>query len=345
MTNHRRRALLLINLGTPQAPDRRSVGKYLRQFLMDKHVITFPIFFRWILVNLIIVPFRAKHSAKNYERIWVEGDSPLRIHTMKLAGNLSKALEHWGVVGWAMRYGEPSIERQLRELFKLKIDELYLMPLYPQFAYSTTETAIEKALKTVRKEGFLGKVFVKNSFFKDQYYIKVMQQKLKEALKNQPKSHVLFSFHGLPESHLKRRYKGCLSTSNCCDHKQSDRGCYKAQCVQSATILAQKCDLNSSNYSVSFQSRIGREEWIRPYTCDQVQKVCKDGIKNLIVIAPSFVADCLESLDELGVELREQFEKLGGSNFHLVPGLNSEDLWVQSLAQMVEASSSPWSQT
>lgn len=328
--------LLLINLGSPASPTPGDVRRYLNQFLMDPHVIDLPWPMRRLLVSLILLT-RPKESAAAYEQIWWPEGSPLVVISQQLT---AKVREHWtqGPVELGMRYGEPSIESALVKLVQQGATSIMLAPLYPQFADSTTTTALQEAHRAINKQGLAVKVRSLPAFYSAPAYIEALTASLKPALE-QPFDHLLFSFHGLPERHLTKLDQSgshCLQSGDCCDHPPAAvlANCYRAQCLQSARLTAKAAGLKEGQWSVAFQSRLGRAKWIEPYTESRLDELAAAGCKKLLIISPAFVADCVETLEELGIRAREQFLAAGGQQLELVPCLNQRSDWAQALTQL-----------
>ena len=324
--------VIVSNLGTPDSSSPKDVARYLRDFLMDPYVITIPWFFRFLLVQGIIAPFRSKKSAKNYQKIWTEKGSPLRFHTEQIVNDLQKKLGESYKVVPAMRYGKPSFE-EAREKLK-DCSDVILFQQYPQFADSTTTTGEEHFKKVF--SGFNFKII--EPYYKSNLFISSYVGFLKEEFKKIDFDYVLMSFHGLPESHLKSADplgNHCLQSKNCCEKSEKVLSrCYRAQCFSTAKALAEGLGLKD-NYRVSFQSRLGRQKWIEPYTEDMYKELASQGVKKLAVICPGFSVDGLETLEEIALGGKESFLAQGGDSFHFVPCLNSDPGWVMACAQMI----------
>lgn len=332
-----KRGLLLLNLGTPDSTEPEAVGRYLKQFLMDKWVIDIAWPLRWFFVNVLIVPKRKFASAEAYEKIWTQRGSPLLFHLKDLARKVSR-LRPDLKVAVAMRYGSPSTESGLREL--ADCDEILVFHLYPQYAESSTRSSREECERTARDLGLKAKLVFVKDYFEHPEFIESFAEVVKPVLDQQKPDHLLMSFHGLPERHVKRTDKSggahCLATTSCCDTiTPTNRDCYRAQSYATARALARTLGLSPNQYSVSFQSRLGRTPWIQPFTdvrLDELPK--KEGVKNLAVVCPSFAADCLETLEEIGMRAKDQFLAAGGEKFTEIPCLNSNDRWASAIATM-----------
>ncbi|MDP2312432.1 MAG: ferrochelatase [Pseudomonadota bacterium] len=326
-----RRGVLLMNLGTPDAPDTAAVGRYLRQFLMDGRVLDIPTPARWMLVNLAIVPTRSPKSAKAYRAIWRADGSPLLVHSRALAQAVERELgEH---VSLAMRYGNPSIEAAIRELGE--VDRIVVVPLYPQYASSSTGTALEALFAALSERVYVPPVTVMPPFFDDPGFLDA-QAALARPLVDSV-DHVLFSYHSLPERHIRAASPRCELTAACCAPASGTvpAYCYRAQCLATTRGLVARLGLAEGAFSESFQSRLGREQWLKPATDKVVPDLARRGVKRLAVVCPSFVSDCLETLEEIGVRARDEFLEAGGEELRLVPCVNAEPTWAAALARRI----------
>jgi len=330
--------VLLINLGTPDAPTPDAVGRYLREFLMDGFVIDVPAPLRWFLVNVLIVPRRKYQSAKAYQKIQMPGGSPLLVHTVALADKVSVALGNDYVVEAAMRYGSPSIASALAKLKNQNVSRVIGLPLYPQYAESSFETAVVETKRSAAELGCADRLTFLSPFYNRPEFMNACATKVRSSLAGQDVEHVVFSFHGLPERHLtKLNGQHCLRAGDCCEQiTVANRNCYRAQCIFTARAIALEVGLKENAYTVSFQSRLGREKWIGPNTEEVLRNLPARGIKRIAVTCPSFVADCLETIEEIGIRGRDTFLANGGEALYLVPSLNSDELWVESLAGWIE---------
>lgn len=335
MTDH---ALLLVNLGSPASTKVADVRSYLNQFLMDPYVIDLPWPIRRLLVSLILIK-RPEQSAHAYASIWWEEGSPLVV----LSKRLQQAMQSkWsqGPVELAMRYGEPSIEMQLGALAAKGITKITLAPLYPQFADSTTTTVIEEARGVIAEKKLDVQLSVLQPFYDQPEYISALVDSAKPYL-DKGFDHLLLSFHGLPERHLHKRDPSgahCLKGADCCQTASPEvlATCYRAQCMRSAQAFAEAMGLQLEQWSVSFQSRLGRAKWIEPYTEARLEELAQQGVKNLLVMCPAFVADCIETLEEIGDRGLEQFQEAGGETLQLVPCLNDHPSWTEALKVLCE---------
>lgn len=328
------KGILLVNLGSPKSTDVKDVKEYLDEFLMDERVIDYRWFFRALLVRGIILRTRPKKSAEAYKTVWTEQGSPLIVYTEKVQKKLQQLVDIPVEIG--MRYAEPSIETGIRKLVEQGVSEIILFPLYPQYAMSTTETVVVKA-EEVRKTKFPNvKINYVPPFYQEHSYIHCLSQSIKEKL---PKNYdmLLFSYHGVPERHLYKTdpTKTCR-IGDCCHKKQqlSHQYCYRHQCYKTTALVAQELGIPKHKVMVSFQSRLGKDKWIEPYTDETLESLPKKGIKNLAVVCPAFVADCLETLEEIAQEGKKEFLEAGGESFHYIECLNDETSWINVIKEL-----------
>ncbi|MBT8766155.1 ferrochelatase [Metapseudomonas boanensis] len=331
MTDH---ALLLVNLGSPASTSAEDVRAYLDQFLMDPYVVDLPWPLRRLLVSLILIK-RPAQSAHAYASIWWPEGSPLIVISRQLQDAVREYWPH-GPVALAMRYGQPSIESELLSLAKQGVKRVTLAPLYPQFADSTTTTAIEEARRVLRAHDLKLQVNLVDPFYDQPDYLDALAASAKPYL-DQGFDHLLMSYHGLPERHLHKTDptgSHCLKGADCCQRAQGQilANCYRAQCYKTSEGFAKRAGLRPDQWSVSFQSRLGRAKWIEPYTETRLDELAKRGVKKLLVMCPAFVADCIETLEEIGDRGREQFIAAGGQELVLVPCLNAQPQWASALA-------------
>lgn len=332
-----KKAILICNIGTPEAPDRDSVKKYLDEFLMDEKVISAPWIIRYPLVRWLITPRRSGKSAEKYQAVWMKEGSPLLVYTDRLVQKLQNLLGNDFIVKTAMRYSQPSLTSVLDDLKKQKIQDILVVPMFPQFAQATTGSLVETFQELNKSYGFQMRFF--KPFFSPDWFIDSFVQVVQKSTTEGgfKYDHLLFSYHGLPESQVKAQAPQCLREKNCCDLPSScAMNCYRAQCVSTTKHMAQKLGLREDQYSLSFQSRLGPVKWIQPYTEDVLVNLAKRGVKNLAVVCPSFVTDCIETLEEIGMEGKETFLHAGGKEFHLVPCLNDDSFWAEKFAQVLE---------
>ncbi len=328
--------LLLVNLGSPASTDVADVRRYLNQFLMDPYVVDLPWPLRRLLVSLILVK-RPAQSAHAYASIWWPEGSPLVVLSQRLTEAV-RPLWTEGPVKLAMRYGEPTIERALLDFAAQGVRQVTLAPLYPQFADSTTTTVIEEARRVIREHGLDTQLAILQPFFDQPEYLDALVESARPYLE-QPFDHLLLSFHGLPERHLHKTDPTgahCLKAENCCQRAEGEvlASCYRAQCIQGAEAFAERAGLRADQWSLSFQSRLGRAKWIEPYTEAHLEALAAQGVKKLLVMCPAFVSDCIETLEEIGDRGREQFIEAGGTELQLVPCVNTHEHWVQALVTL-----------
>jgi ferrochelatase len=336
MTDH---ALLLVNLGSPASTEVADVRRYLNQFLMDPYVIDVPWPVRRLIVSIILAR-RPAQSAHAYASIWWEEGSPLVVLTRRLQAVMAGQWTQ-GPVEVAMRYGEPSLQTALTRLAAQGIGKVTLAPLYPQFADSTVTTVVEEARRVVRAQKLPIAFTLLPPFYEQPEYIEALAASARPHLEAAPYDHLLLSFHGLPERHLtKRDVTGnhCLKNADCCRTAPPEvlATCYRAQCLRAASAFAAELGLPEEKWSVAFQSRLGRAKWIEPYTEARLDELARSGVKRLLVMCPAFVADCIETLEEIGDRGREQFVAAGGEELVLVPCLNDNLDWAQALNTLCE---------
>lgn len=330
------KGVLLINLGTPDSPSTKNVRRYLREFLSDPYVIDTPALVRWLLLNLVILLTRPKKSAEAYQSIWdAERGSPLLFYSQDLCNNVAVALGDDYRVALGMRYGKPSIANAVGQL--QDCDEITVLPLFPQYSLAATETAIQVAKKQLAHLN--NKVTVIKDFYEQPTFIKAQAELIQTALQTTSTSSrkVIFSYHGLPERQIHKAASCellCDMQAACPKISTQNRDCYRAQCYATSRALATQLALNESDYLTTFQSRLGRIPWIKPYTDHSLTELAKQGIKHLVIACPSFVCDCLETLEEIGMQAQEQWQAEGGETLTLVPCVNSMADWVTDLIKM-----------
>lgn len=338
----KRTGVLLINLGTPDEPSPEAVGRFLRQFLMDGFVLDIPAPLRWPLVNIAIVPRRRKQSAQLYQKIHSKEGPALLVHTKQLASAVSAqlgAVNGGYVVKFGMRYGNPSIGSALAELKSDNVDQVLVLPLYPQYAESSFETAVVETKKQARELHYAARLTFLPPFYAEPNFINACAQRVADHLQDYPPEHIVFSFHGLPVRHLKRLDRSqqhCAIDPNCCQQISAvNQNCYRAQCVATARAIVRQVGLSESFYTTSFQSRFGRTEWVGPATDEVLRKLAGAGVKKVAVFCPSFVADCLETLEEIAIRGKEMFLAAGGAELKLIPSLNTHPLWVATVSNWI----------
>ncbi len=327
--------LLLINLGTPDEPTTPAVRRYLREFLGDPRVLDINAVGRALLLNLVILPRRPARSAHAYRSIWdPERGSPLLYHSKDLAAGVAAALGDDWRVELAMRYGKPSIADALTTFDQAKVDRIVVLPLFPQYASSSTGTAVARVMELASERWTVPSLDFVPAFFDDPGFLGAFEAVAKPVLAEANPDHVLLSFHGLPVRQIVKTDPAgvqCFKTETCCD-SLANPSCYRAQSYATARSLATRLGLPADKFTVCFQSRLGRTPWIQPYTDVLLDELPKQGIKRLAVMCPAFVADCLETIEEIGMRAKDQWKAAGGEELVLVPSLNATVPWVEAVA-------------
>ncbi len=311
--------VLLINLGTPDAPTVWSVGRYLNEFLSDPRVIELPFLLRAFLVKGVIVPTRSSKSAEAYASIWQKEGSPLLVNSKALESAIQAELGAEYLVVLGMRYGRPSIIDAIKKLYAANIYRLIIIPLFPQYASATSGSAIQQALRYIAKQKNILPFTVLNDFYIDEHYLSA-QAAVIQPFMEQDYEFLLLSYHGLPQRQL----------------INPGVDCYRTRCITSAQKIAEKLKITSDRWRASFQSRLGKLEWIRPYTDEELISLREKGIKRILIACPSFVTDCLETLEEIGIRAKEQWLELGGEKLQLIPCLNVQPVWINSFSNMIK---------
>jgi len=328
---------LLVNLGSPNSTSVKDVKNYLDEFLMDKRVIDIPYLVRAFVVKGIILNTRPKKSAEAYKKIWWDEGSPLIVLSERLHKKVQTQTDI--PVELAMRYGNPSIKSGIQKLANKGVTEIYLIPLYPQFAMATTETIVVLANQIIKKQFPNIKIIDVPAFYKQPDYIEALSNSIKKHLEKTKPDHLLFSYHGVPERHIKKSdvtKSHCKIDGSCCNSPSAAHEfCYRHQCYETTKLVADKLNLNEGFFSTSFQSRLGRDPWLQPYTDKTIDDFAQNGVKNLAVVTPAFVSDCLETLEEIGMEAKHSFKENGGIDFSTIPCLNDDDAWVKTLASWI----------
>ncbi|ODS78172.1 MAG: ferrochelatase [Cytophagaceae bacterium SCN 52-12] len=332
--------VLIVNLGTPDSTRTSDVRKYLRQFLMDRRVIDIPFLSRWFLVNCIIAPFRAPKSAAIYRKVWLPEGSPLKVYGYSVEKKLQEALGEGYVVKLGMRYQDPSIESALSVFEKAHdIEKIVVIPFFPQYASATTGSVHEEVMRVVSQWQVIPEIRFVNSFYDHPGIIRGFAESAREQLEKSRYDHFVFSYHGLPERQLVKAYPdghSCEKSGCRTGITAHNRHCYLAQCYATTALLAGYLDLPSEKISTCFQSRLGKDPWIQPYTEDVVKDLAGRGIKKVLAFSPAFVADCLETTEEVGEEYKEMFMKAGGEQWDLVLSLNESRIWIETLEDLVK---------
>ena len=331
-----KRGIILMNLGSPDSTELKDVKKYLTQFLMDDRVIDLPFLLRAIIVTGIIIPFRTAKSAEAYKTIWWKDGSPLVSLTRQLRNALEPNVEE--PVEIAMRYGNPTPQTAYEKLLaKIPgLEEVLLFPLYPHYAMSSYETAVEYMKQVHQKNKYPFNLKVVAPFYSDAGYINALAESMKPYLQKNY-DHLLFSYHGIPERHIRKEdmtHNHCLKSSDCCEKNSPCHAfCYRHQVRATTKLVTEKLNIATGKYSISFQSRLGKG-WLQPFTDIRFEEMPKEGIKKLLVICPAFVSDCLETLEEIEIRGKEQFLKAGGETFEMIPCLNTNPFWVKTIAAL-----------
>ena len=333
MASNSRKGIVLMNLGSPDSTKVRDLRRYLDEFLMDERVIDKPWLFRALLVKGIIVPFRAPKSAEAYEKIWTEEGSPLIVHTIHLQKALQSRIQE--PVEIAMRYGNPTPEAAYEKLLQKQPDlsEVIVLPLYPHYAMSSYETGVEYMKEVYNKKKYSFKLSFIPPFYNEENYLNALAENIRPYLQ-QKHDHILFSYHGIPERHIRKSdVTGChcLETENCCEvASPAHQFCYRHQVKTTTKLVTEKLGIPRDKYSISFQSRLGKG-WLTPFTDFRLAEMPKEGIKNLLILCPAFVSDCLETLEEIAMRGKEIFMLAGGESFTMIPCLNTHQLWVDAV--------------
>jgi protoporphyrin/coproporphyrin ferrochelatase len=338
-----RAGLLLVNLGTPDSPAPGDVRRYLREFLSDPRVLDMPAWRRFLVLELLILPRRPRASGEAYEKIWTKRGSPLLFHSEDLAAKVRERLAGRAVVELAMRYGRPSIPSALDRFREAGVDRIVVFPLYPQYSSAATGSSIQRVSEAAARRWNTPYLQVVPPFYEHPAYIDACARIARPVIAAGPAQAVLFSFHGLPERHcVKSDESGhhCLASADCCDRiVDANRNCYRAQCFATARALADRLGVPPQERIVCFQSRLGRTPWIRPYTDEVLASLPGKGVKRAVILSPAFVADCLETLEELGLRAVATFQGAGGEELRVVPAVNAEDGWADGVVALAREAS------
>ncbi len=331
--------VLLINLGTPDSPKVSDVRKFLREFLSDPRVVDIPNPIRWLLLNTLILPFRPFRSAAAYQKIWTEKGSPLLINSQQLHNAVANKLGENFIVALGMRYGKPSIQSAMTTLLSHPCKKIIILPLFPQYSSAATGSVIQKVLESLTHQNNIPPIQFCDSFYHHPRYIGALASVIKNELHNDKSDLLLLSYHGLPERHIDHSQchkDHCNRKEICPTINPHNQYCYRAQCYATSRLLAHAVGLKEDQYQVCFQSRLGRIPWITPYTDHLLPELAERGIKNLHIACPSFVADCLETLEEIGIRAAQQWVALGGESLKLMPCLNSHPRWVSAVSEIIQ---------
>lgn len=332
-----KKGILLVNLGSPDSPEPKDVKKYLGEFLMDERVIDVPLWARTLLVKGIILNTRPKASAKAYKKIWWKEGSPLIVLSESLKSKVADKIDF--PVALAMRYGSMTIEQGIEELVAKGVEHIFMIPLYPQYAMATTETILVLAeeIRALKYPNI--KLESLPAFYNQSIYIDALSESISNSLVGKNYEHLLFSYHGVPERHIRKSdvtKSHCKIDGSCCvTASKAHQFCYRHQCLEVTRLVGEKLGLKPGTYSTSFQSRLGFDPWLQPYTDRTIERLGKEGVKNMAIVTPAFVSDCLETLEEIAMEGEEIFHEVGGDNFTTIPCLNTNDKWVNVLVQWI----------
>ncbi len=331
-----KKGVLLVNLGTPDSTATKDVRKYLREFLSDGRVIDIPAVPRWALVNLIIAPFRSPKSAEEYKKLWEDRGSPLKFYSEDVRDLLQEKLGDEYIVALGMRYQSPSLESALDILIKENVSSIKVIPLFPQYASATTGSVMEKVMELVKKKQIIPSISFVSQFVDHPLFTDTFADLGKKEMALDEYDHILFSYHGLPERQIRKGSVGKQCQLGSCCNKLGPKNqlCYRAQCFETSRKIVAKLNIPEDKYTVCFQSRLGRDPWVKPYTEDMVGELAEKGIKKVLAFSPAFVSDCLETTIEVGETYAEEFIEKGGEKWTLVPSLNTNEKWIDCLADL-----------
>lgn len=331
-----KKGVLLINLGTPDEPTRGAVYRYLKQFLLDPRVIDINAIARNILVRGIIAPFRSGESSKMYKQLWTEEGSPLKVYGYTLRDKVQEMLGDDYMVELGMRYQNPSIESVVEKVLAAKVTEIVVLPLFPQYSSACVGSVHEEVMRILTKKQNIPTVKFISSYYDYEPMIEAFAERGRQYDVDSY-DHVLFSYHGLPERHIRKGddFNHCKFGECCGKMSLENQYCYRAHCFATTRAIAHKLNIPEDNYTVVFQSRLGRDPWLQPYTSDVVEHLAKEGKKRVLVFCPAFIADCLETTIEIGEEYQEEFEEYGGEHLQLVEGLNDHPKWIEAVKDLV----------
>ncbi len=315
-----KKGIIVINLGTPTQCSKKYISKYLREFLIDKRVINIPFIKRWLLVNLIIVPFRTPKILKEYQKIWTPNGFPLLVNGKNLVEKLKRKFNYNCAIELAMRYQQPSIKNALNNLKSQNVEQIIVLPLYPQYASATTGSTHQEVMKIISTWNTIPQLKFISSYYNNNSLIECFANKILSSAKTLDNKHLVLSYHGIPQKQIDKTEAEFNTNFN-----------YQKACFETSRLIAEKLNISTSNYTTCFQSRIGKEDWIKPYTIDTISELAQNGISNVIVCSPSFLADCLETSIEIGVQYKELFLEKGGKSFIIVDSLNSDDSLINTL--------------
>ncbi len=333
------KAVVLLNLGTPAEPTPEGLRDYYRHFFSDPYVFDFNPLGLWLLRNLIILPFRAPRIAKDYEQIWMDDGSPLKVYADRMQASVQQAFTAAGedvLVRNAMAYSKPFVAETMAELETAGAKEIVLLPMYPQYSTATTESVFNDVRQAAKKWQVAPKLHFVNDLFTEPAFIRAWTARINSFIEKESIDHVVFSYHGVPEKTIKKADKaGVCKFGTCCQQiTEGNRYCYRMQCVQTTEAIVKALGWDKDKYSFAFQSRFGPLPWLQPYLDEHLASLVNKGVKRVAVVTPSFISDCLETLFEIGVEYKEEFEEAGGDHFALVPNLNDDPTWFDAVHEM-----------
>lgn len=333
------KAVVLLNLGTPAEPTAKGLRDFYRYFFSDPYVFDMNPLGRWLLRNLIILPFRAPRIAKDYAQIWTDEGSPLKVYADRMQASVQQAFDQAGeniLVKNGMAYSEPFVGQTMAELEAAGVEEILLLPMFPQYSSATTESIFAEVRKAANKWQVAPRLHFVNDLFAEPAFIRAWTILITAQLEEQDVDHVVFSYHGVPEKTIRNADKaGVCQFGHCCERiTDENRYCYRMQCMQTTEAIVKALGWSKDKYSSAFQSRFGPLPWLQPYLDDHLENLVNKGVKRVAVVTPSFISDCLETLFEIGIEYREQFEEAGGEQFRLVPNLNDEPSWFAAVYEI-----------
>lgn len=332
--------ILLLNTGSSSAPETAETREYLRQFLSDPRIIDIAAWKRWIIVNCFILPFRPKQTAEAYKAIWTDRGSPLISISEDFAEALAKELPDMPIA-LGMAYGVPSIEDGIEELLEKDVDRIIVAPMFPQYASATTGAVMERCYRYAAKQWNVPFFSVLPPYYDDEGYLDAWREVAAERLEAFKPDHVILSYHGLPERQIEKgdpSGEHCLKVPDCCGVLNSaNKHCYRRHCAVTARAIMERLGLTDENCTLTFQSRLGRDPWLTPATDETVERLAGEGVKRLAILSPAFTADCLETLEEIGMQAKESFLEHGGEAFELIPSLNTHPTWVRAMADLIRA--------
>jgi ferrochelatase len=338
MSGNEKIGFLLVNTGSPALPKTREVRAYLRQFLSDPRVIDIPAWKRWLLLNLVILPLRPRQSAHAYRQVWTDSGSPLIVNSQSFCDALAPLLPE-SEIEIAMAYGNPSVASSMESLIEKGVRRIVAVPMFPQYASATFGSVLEAVYATAGKMKNVPPISVLPPFYNDAGFLDAWAEVVRPQLETFKPDHTLFSFHGLPERQIRDcdpTGSHCLASGDCCArYTEANPNCYRAHCFETAAGIVERLGLAEEEYTIVFQSKLGRDPWLTPAADQMLVTKAEAGVKRLAVVSPAFVADCLETLEELGLRGKESFQENGGGDFLLVPSLNDHPSWAQAFAALV----------